>query len=241
MAGAIDFGRRSSEPELMDTEPVGFEEFRGCLRQLEVANRWSLAYRPTLAWLDRLVARHPDPARPLSILDVGCGHGDMLRRIARRAALRGVAVDLTGVDLNPWAKEAAERASPPGGPSIRYEAANVFDLGPERRFDAVVSALFAHHLADPELVRFLRWMEERTALGWFVNDLHRHPVPYHFLRLVFPAVGAHRFCIHDGPVSVTRAFTRDDWQRLLAEADLDPRGVEIAWWFPFRWGVGRLK
>ena len=57
------------------------------LRDLGRINRWSLAYRPTLRWLDRLVAR--TGPRSLSVLDVGAGGGDMLRAIAAGRASAG--------------------------------------------------------------------------------------------------------------------------------------------------------
>ena len=43
---------------------------------------------------------------------------------------------------------------------------------------------------------------------------------------------------HDAPVSVARAFTREDWDRLLVQAGLDPAKVSVEWFFPFRYGVG---
>src|SRR3546814_16541397 len=95
----------------MDTEAVPFDEFRECLRHLERINRASLAYRPTLAWLGRLVRRHP--GRPLSILAVGFGHGDLLRRISGWAADRGVPVRLAGFALVPWPARPAPLATPP--------------------------------------------------------------------------------------------------------------------------------
>jgi SAM-dependent methyltransferase len=104
----IDFSRRVSPrelPELMDGD-CSFEDFRGCLRSLEQINRWLLGYRPTLAWLKRLPLEFTDP---LHIVDVGCGGGDLLRQIARWARKRGIAVQLTGIDLNPYAARAAAR------------------------------------------------------------------------------------------------------------------------------------
>src|SRR3546814_13276211 len=101
----------------MDTEAVPFDEFRECLRHLERINRASLAYRPTLAWLGRLVRRHP--GRPLSILDVGFGHGDMLRRISGWAAERGVPVRLAGVDLVPWSAR-PDPVPPPPDAALSY-------------------------------------------------------------------------------------------------------------------------
>src|SRR5580692_10036098 len=92
----IDFSRRVSPrelPELMDGD-CSYEDFRDCLRSLEKVNRWLFGYRPTLAWLDRLRA---ELHRPLHIVDVGSGGGDLLRQIASWASKRGLAVQLTGI------------------------------------------------------------------------------------------------------------------------------------------------
>lgn len=229
----IDFTRRSTAAELMDDEAVGFEEMRGCLVDLARVNRLTLAYRPTLAFLDRLVARGLPAGRPLEIVDVGSGYGDMLREIDAWALRRGVAVSLTGVDLNPASRRAATLATPPGRP-IAWVTADAFAYAPPRGIDVVVSSLFTHHLPDALIVRFLRWMDESARLGWFVSDLHRHPLPYHFFRHASKLARFHPFVQHDGPVSITRAFSSSDWERLLAEADLDPATIEVRWRMPFR-------
>src|SRR5271163_3658823 len=102
----IDLSRRVSPrelPELMDGD-CSYEDFRDCLRSLERVNRWLLGYRPTLAWLDVL----PRGVRePVHIVDVGCGGGDLLRQISRRARSRKIPVKLTGIDLNPYATRVA--------------------------------------------------------------------------------------------------------------------------------------
>lgn len=234
-----DLSRRSLAPELMDTEVVPFEEFRQCLRHLEAVNCWTFAYRPTFAWLNRLVTRMGGQY-PLTILDVGFGHGDMLRRIAAWAERRGLPVQLRGIDLNPWSARAAMQATPPGSP-IRYETGDVFDLKDDRPVDVVLSSLFTHHLGDDDLIRFLRWMTVRARIGWFVNDLHRHALPYHFIQSVMRLIPANRMVRHDAPVSVARAFTRQDWDRLLVQAGLDPALVSVEWFFPFRFGVSFMR
>jgi SAM-dependent methyltransferase len=213
-------------PELMDGA-VSEPEMADCLRQLAVINQISGAYRPTLAWLDSLPKPLP---RPLRIVDVGSGQGDMLRRIAGWAARRGVAVELTGLDRNPQAARLAE------GRDIRWVTADLFAYGEPA--EVVVSSLFAHHLDDGQVVRFLRWMEERAGLGWFVNDLHRHWLPHAVVRAAAAALPVNRLVAHDAPVSVGRAFTPEDWRRLLAEAGI---AASIARVFPWRLCVGRVK
>ena len=234
-----DLGRRSGEPELLDLEQAGPEAIAACLRDLEWINRWTGAYPVTLRWLDQL-RREAQPARPLTVVDVGCGGGDMLRRIWGWGRVRGVELRLIGVDLNPHAIATAAAATPDAAP-IRYVTANVFNFAPDPPADVVLSALFAHHLDDARLVRFLRWMEERARVGWLINDLHRHAVPYAIARAGAPLLRMHPFVRHDAPLSVARAFGRRDWVRLLQAADLAPPVTTVDWQFPFRFAVGRIR
>jgi SAM-dependent methyltransferase len=236
---SVDFAHRSTVDELMDTEPVAFEEFRACLVDLARVNRWTLAYRPTLAFFDRLVAAGLPEGRSLEVVDVGSGYGDMLRKIDAWAERRGVAVSLTGVDLNPWSRQAASEATPQGRP-IRWVTSDAFAYRPPQSIDVVISSLFTHHLPDPLVVRFLRWMEATARVGWFINDLHRHPVPFHFFRHFSRLLSLHRFVQHDGPISIARAFSEGDWRRLLAQANIDA-AVDVRWRLPFRLTVERVK
>jgi SAM-dependent methyltransferase len=237
----LDFSRRSTTPELMDVEVTGFEEFRDCLVDLERVNFWTLTYRPTMAFLDRLVAAGLVPKdRPLVILDAGSGYGGMLRKIDDWAEKKGIAVDLTGIDLNPWSAASAEQATKPGRP-IRWVTSDMFDYRPEGGIDLIVSSQFAHHLDDELLVKFLGWMEQTASVGWFVSDLHRHWLPYHFFRLLSRLMRWHRFVQHDGPISITRSFVTADWRGLLERAAIPRNAAKIEWWIPFRLCVARLR
>ena len=83
-----DFSRRADAPEWMDDDAVDLETFRGCLKDLAKVNVVTLAYRPTLAFLDQLRRSGRWPSgRPLEVLDVGSGYGDSLRRIDRWARI----------------------------------------------------------------------------------------------------------------------------------------------------------
>lgn len=230
--------RRSTAPELMDTAPADVSTLERCLRDLERINRWTFAYRITLRWLDALVFEHA-PAR-LRILDAGSGHGDMLRRIAAWARRKRLAVELIGVDRNPLATRIAARGSPESAP-IRYIAADVFALPEEPRVDVVVSSLFAHHLDDAQLVRFLGWMERRARFGWLINDLQRHPVAYGIALWTPRLLRMSPLVQHDAALSVARSFEQADWERLLGKAGPGPGAATIQRRFPFRFAISRIK
>jgi trans-aconitate methyltransferase len=176
----------------------------------------------------------------ISVIDIGCGGGDMLRRIWKWARERHFHLELIGIDLNPWSKKSAEQVTPSDAP-IRFETANVFSLDPSRRADFIVSSLFAHHLTDGELIRFIQWMDRHATRGWFINDLHRHPLPCFFIKYAVRLLFANRMIQHDAPVSVARAFTASEWRHLLGEAGIPAEKTKIEWFFPFRYGVACRK
>jgi 2-polyprenyl-3-methyl-5-hydroxy-6-metoxy-1,4-benzoquinol methylase len=232
----MDLSRRSTLPELMDDPETSAEDHARCLRDLAAVNRVTLTHRPTLRWLARATRDRP-PDRAVSILDVASGEGDLLRAIHRWAGRRRLPVRLEGLDLNPRAAVAAAARTPPGM-EIRYRTGDVFDHAPDPPPDLVVTSQFTHHLADADVVRFLRWLEAHAARGWFIADLHRNVFAYWAFGALATVAGWHRIVRHDGMVSVARGFRRADWQRLLAEAGVPG---EVSWHLAFRWCVGRLR
>jgi 2-polyprenyl-3-methyl-5-hydroxy-6-metoxy-1,4-benzoquinol methylase len=219
--------------ELMDDPALDPGTYQAVLGDLARVNRATLAYRPTLDFLARAVGSRSR----FTLLDVGFGDGDMLRVIARWAERRGIAVELTGIDLNPGSKAAAETKASPGTP-IHYLAGDYAELAGER-WDFVISSLVAHHMSRPELVAFLRFMEQEARAGWFVNDLHRHGFAYLGFPLLAAAMGWHPIVRRDGQTSIARSYRPSEWPAILAEAGLD--GARVRRRFPFRLCVEKIR
>ncbi|HYD24188.1 MAG TPA: methyltransferase domain-containing protein [Croceibacterium sp.] len=224
---------RRRADELMDDPALDAETYRAVLADLAKVNRVTFAYRPTLDFLGRAVGHR----RRFSLLDVGFGDGDMLRRIARWSLQRGLEAELTGIDLNPRSRTAAEARPSPGAP-IRYLAGDYAALA-GGGFDCVISSLVAHHMRDAELAAFLRFMEAEAAAGWFVNDLHRHGFAYAGWPLLASVMGWHRIVRLDGHTSIARSFRPAEWRTILAREGLAEARVRRR--FPFRLCVERLR
>jgi len=226
---------RAIADEQMDAPDLPAETYRQVLADLAKVNRATFSARPTLAFLKRALGDR----RQFKLLDVGFGQGDMLRAIARWAEGRGVVADLVGVDLNPnseiMAREATDRALP-----IRYLTGDYHDRAGEG-WDFVVSSLVAHHMTPPELDAFLRFMEREAAVGWMVNDLHRHWLAYHGFPWLARLAGWHRIVREDGQLSIARSFRRADWRGLLEKAGVDRSGAKVVGRFPFRLCVERIR
>jgi 2-polyprenyl-3-methyl-5-hydroxy-6-metoxy-1,4-benzoquinol methylase len=232
----LDFTRRAQLTELMD-QPCSRDQLRDCLRDLSRLNRWFLGYRPVLQWLGSLPFPIPQPLR---ILDVGCGYGDTLRRIAQWSRQRRIQVHLSGLDIHPQTISIAEEATP-ADIQIDWLCSDIFAYHPNPNFHVVVSSLFTHHLSGHDIIRFIQWMEQHAALGWFINDLSRNPVPYHLLKIFSQLAHLHPFVQHDGPVSILRSFEASDWQSITAAAGIRAGDVSIQGFTPGRLCVSRWK
>lgn len=233
------FAERSHETELMDTESVSLEDYRTCLKDLATVNALTLTHLPILKWLDH-ATRSLNSNERVTVLDVGYGYGDLLRKIHAWSRRKGRAIDLVGVDLNPMSEPIA-RAETPADVAVDYRTGNVFDYKLERPIDFVISSQTTHHMSDEELGTFIRWMEQVAKRGWFIADLHRHPVPFHAFGVLSRLARWHRFVQHDGPVSIARSFRKKDWEKILRVAGLEPEAAQIRWHVPFRLCVSRLK
>jgi 2-polyprenyl-3-methyl-5-hydroxy-6-metoxy-1,4-benzoquinol methylase len=232
----MNLSRRSTEPELMDAETTSPEDYARCLADLEMVNRITLTHRPTLRWLQRATAALR-PGAPISILDVASGHGDLLRAIHRWSVKRGLAVTLAGIDLNPRSAIAAAAATP-AEMQIGWHTGDVFAYRPASPPDFIVTSQFTHHLDDVRVVSFLAWLERNAAWGWFIADLHRHPIPYYGFRILATLAGWHSIVSHDGTISIARSFTRAEWERLTILAGVP---AEIRWHPLFRLCVSHLR
>ena len=223
---------RAIAEELMDADDLDAETYAAVVGDLARVNAVTMAGRPTIDFLRRGTAGLPR----FSLLDVGFGDGDMLRRIARWAARNGIEAHLVGVDLNPRS-ELAARAHTPSDLSIQWVTGDYADQ--EEPFDFIVSSLVAHHMTHAQLIAFLRFMEARAVRGWLVNDLYRHGFAHAGYPLLARVFGWHRIVRLDGTLSIARSYRPEEWPPLLAEAGISD--AQILRRFPFRLCVERLR
>jgi 2-polyprenyl-3-methyl-5-hydroxy-6-metoxy-1,4-benzoquinol methylase len=225
---------RDRREEQMDDPALDPAVYARVLADLSKVNRWTLARRPTLAFLRRALGG----AKRFRLLDVGFGQGDMLRSIARWAKRRGLEAELVGVDLNAKSLAAARAATRPEM-RIDYRVGDYGDV--DGRFDFIVSSLVAHHMSDEELRRFLVHMEAEARRGWLVNDLHRHGLAHAGFPVLARLLGAHRIVREDGRLSIARSFRPAEWRAILAEAGIPQGAARIVRRFPFRLCVERTR
>ena len=232
----MDLTNRTDLPELMDADDLDAAIYDRCLGDLASVNRMTFTHFPTLRFLSN-ATRHLPPGSKFSILDVACGHGDLLRNIGNWAQKRGFIVELTGLDMNPRSSKAARDATP-AVQGIRFLTGDIFNFLPQTKIDFIVTSQFTHHLPDDGVIAILHWLEAMARQGWHIADLHRHVIPYYGFPVMAWMFGWHPIVRHDGTISIARSFRRADWERYLKAAGLK---AKIAWYPLFRYCVSRLK
>jgi 2-polyprenyl-3-methyl-5-hydroxy-6-metoxy-1,4-benzoquinol methylase len=185
------------------------------LADLARVNRLTRTHAPVLQFLRQAWSRVP-PGQRVSVLDVGCGQGDLLRAIWALGTQLGRPLRLTGLDLHPDSTRAALAATPQAM-RIRYVTSDVFAYRPPPT-DYIVHAQLAHHMTDAQLVELLRWQHRHAERGWCVADLRRSWLPYLGFRWLARLAGWHPVVRLDGTLSIARSCTPHEWRALLQQA-----------------------
>lgn len=173
--------------------------------------------------------------RPIRIVDIGCGGGDMLAKVHKWAQAEDVQVELTGVDFNPniidYAKSNTNFVS-----GLRFLAQDIYSQTfAEQKYDIVICCLFLHHFKDDELVTLLERLSAQATWGILINDLHRHPVAYYSIKFLTRMFSSSYMVRYDAPLSVLRAFRKHEITALLRKAGVTK--FRISWKWAFRWQV----
>jgi hypothetical protein len=101
------------------------------------------------------------------------------------------------------------------------------------RPDIIFSSLFCHHFTSEELIAQLKWMQQNSTLGFFINDLQRNWFAYYSIRLITKCFSSSYLVRNDAPLSVARGFHKNEWTQLLREAGI--KNYSIGWKWAFRY------
>ena len=227
-----DFSQRSAQVEMMDDLNCSGPIVGQTLIELETINKLLGGNDVTISSL--LLVELPAKI-PLTVADLGCGGGDMLKRIRRWSRRRDFNLKLIGIDANPNIIDFAKRNTSPDD-KIEYFAMDIFsDDFRRQRFDVVVGTLFFHHFSNDQLTGFLRQLSQQVTRAIIINDIHRHWFAYYSIKILTRLFSKSAMVKSDAPLSVLRAFRKEELKKILDGAGF--RNYTIKWRWAFRWQV----
>ena len=228
----ISTKNRTDKEELMDDFSIGGDLLRDTLDKLENINRWLGGNLMTVKALKKVLKNHPKE-QELTIADIGCGHGDILRDVAKFGRKNGYKMKLIGMDANPTAIAYADELSTEF-PELSFKTEDIFsEAFKNRKFDVVLATLFLHHFKEAQLTSFLGNTLKQTKIGIVVNDLHRHKLAYYLFMLLAVFI-KNNMIIEDGLTSVLRGFKRNELVHISNKLKVKPQ-ISWKWAFRFQW------
>jgi len=222
--------QRLRQAEFIDQPDFAPDQHVQALRGLERINRWSRSAH--MLWPGLRAASVAAAGRPLRVLDIATGAGDVPLQLWRKARQAGLAIELEGCDRSLVALEHARRRAAEQGAAVTFFPCDVLREPLPGTYDVIVSSLFLHHLAEGEALQLLRTMGQAARMGIMINDLRRSTggwwLAYFGTRVLSASYAVH----HDGPVSVAAAFTCSEALALARQAGLHGAYARRRW--PFR-------
>ncbi len=222
-----DLAERCRQPELMDDPQLDQRLHQQALNGLSRVNWVTRTHR--LLW-------HPIEAycqerhlTSVSVLDLGCGSGDLLVWLKTKAHSKGIDLKITGCDLSSIALEAARRRAEQQKLDAEFLQMDVLDGVLTDDHDVVACSLFLHHLQDCDVVRLLKRMAESARHLVVAQDLLRCRWGYLMCWVGTRLITRSPIVHVDGPLSVASAFTLAEIQQLAEQAGLTDCQISRHW------------
>jgi ubiquinone/menaquinone biosynthesis C-methylase UbiE len=226
----INLRQRSYQKELMDGDNISFEAMAQTLKELNIINTKLGGHAITLKGVKELSSN----TSPLTICEIGCGGGDNLFAVYKYCAKNNIPVSFIGIDMNAECIAFAKQQYPQlpcQWICSDYEKVNFGDNKPA----IIFSSLFCHHFTDEQLVIMLRWLQQNSHIGFFINDLQRHWLAYYLIKYITKFFSKSYLVKNDACLSVARSFRKKDWQQLFQQSGVE--NFTITWKWAFRWLV----
>jgi len=221
---------RSHDAELMDDFSLQGEALRDTLNKLGTINKWLGGNKVTIDGVFELLKDQPKD-KTHTILDLGCGHGDLLRRIAKVGKEKGFQLQLIGIDANADAIDYAKSLSG-NFKNISYHIVDVFsEEFKNLNFDIALSTLFLHHLNDSQVISMLNHLNKKAKIGVVINDLHRHQLAYFLFKFLGLFI-KNEMIVEDGLTSILRGFKKAEIKEFSSQLKLND---QLKWCWAFRW------
>ena len=228
---------RSREREIMDDLSMEGEMLRKTLDQIAAINRRLGGNKATIKGVHTLLKDVPKDAT-LTIVDLGCGSGDMLRAVADYGRENKFNFKLTGIDANEYTIDYARKLST-NYPEICYEKSDVFDDEfSGAAYDIALATLFLHHFTNEEIESLLQPLAKNTRTGIVINDLHRSRVAYYLFKGISLFI-SNPMVKKDGAISILRGFKKNELIAISKKIKGTISSIRWKWAFRYQWIIKR--
>lgn len=228
----IQTKHRTTEEEIMDDFSLEGEELRDALDKIAIINQFLGGNRLTLKGVKQLLLTDK---KEFTIIDVGCGNGDMLRTIADFGAKNNLKFNLIGIDANAFTIQHAKQLSS-NYENITYKCLDIFDKAfSEIKYDIVLCTLTLHHFKTKQIDYLIQLFSKQASIGIVINDLHRNSIAYRLFQLLCFVFRLNKMSREDGLISILRGFKKEELESFSKLNHLKNYSIHWKWAFRYQW------
>jgi 2-polyprenyl-3-methyl-5-hydroxy-6-metoxy-1,4-benzoquinol methylase len=225
----INLRSRSYQKELLDHDNIPFADIRQNMKELNSINTLLGGHAISVKGLKQIIRKYA-LNQSLSICEIGCGGGDNLSALSTWCNRNNIEVKFIGIDIKPACIEFAKKQC--SGINAQWITSDYLKTDFSAiKPDIIFSSLFCHHFSEEDLSVMLRWMKANCKKGFFINDLHRHPLAYYSIKLITGIFSKSYLVKNDAPLSVARGFTKNEWHTIFKTAGVQQYTVSWQWAF----------
>lgn len=203
----------------MDDPVESLPELEKNLRDIERANRYLGGIAPVRAAIFSFGAK--------SVLDIGCGSGDIALALAEHAQEQCRELTVTCLDISEQMLDIA-RTRAANHPSVSFVQGDGGKLPFEDdAFDVAMCNLALHHFDPPRAVALLAEMRRVSRITPLICDLRRSRLGYVGAWIFSRLTTTNRLTRHDAPLSVLRAYTPPEASNMARHAGWNDPKIRI--------------
>ena len=232
----IEVQFRSTESEIMDDFLLKGTELKEALDKIASINQLLGGNKLTLQGIKLLVSAI-EKNKEITIIDVGCGNGDMLRCIADYGLKNNYNFKLIGIDANEFTINHAIDLSKKYN-NISFRTLDIFDTSfNEVTYDIALCTLTLHHFNEADILYLLQVFINNSKVGFVINDLHRSKIAYRLFQLVCAVFKLNKMSRQDGLTSILRGFNKKELINFAQQLNIKKYTINWKWAFRYQWIV----
>ena len=225
---------RTDAIEIMDDFALEGEILRDALDKIAKINQLLGGNKLTLQGVQSLI-NNISFNKKVTIVDIGCGNGDMLRALAEYASNKNLNFKLIGIDANQFTINLAKELSKQYL-NITYQCEDIFDdQFKDIKYDIVLCTLTLHHFKDAEIIKLVSVFNENASIGIVINDLERSALAYRLFQGLCFIFRLNKMSKEDGLVSILRGFKKEELENFSNKLNLKKYSIQWRWAFRYQW------
>lgn len=225
---------RSDAPEIMDDFSIKGDDLKKALDKIAQINQFLGGNQLTLKGVEKLLNKVTDSTL-ITIVDAGCGNGDMLRKLADFGLKNNKNLQLIGIDANEFTINYATNLSKLY-PNISYKCEDILiESFNDLKYDIILCTLTLHHFKNNEIKKLLSFFYSNSRIGFVVNDLHRSVIAYRLFQLVCFVFGLNKMSRNDGLISILRGFKKQELIAFSESLNFKKYTIHWKWAFRYQW------